>query len=78
MAERVIAEDDEIDDLYLGIDPGMLSLLALQSPVAADLRLVRAILHSCLHLERIGDQAVNISKLHLDHAICRGAMRCAP
>jgi phosphate transport system protein len=42
-----------------------LSLLALQSPVAADLRLISAILHSCLHLERIGDQAVNVAKLHL-------------
>ena len=62
IAERGDPGDDEIDDLYLEIDPGMLSLLALQSPVAADLRLISAILHSCLHLERIGDQAVNIAK----------------
>ena len=40
-------------------------MLALQSPVAADLRLVSAILHSCLHLERIGDQAVNVAKIYL-------------
>ncbi len=40
-------------------------MLALQSPVATQLRLVSAILHSCLHLERIGDQAVNIAKLYL-------------
>lgn len=64
LAERVITQDDEIDDLYLQIDGGTLSLLALQSPVAADLRLISAILHSCLHLERIGDQAVNIAKLY--------------
>jgi phosphate transport system protein len=64
-AERVIADDDRIDDLYLGIDHGVLQLLALQAPVAADLRLVSAILHSCLHLERIGDQAVNVAKLYL-------------
>lgn len=64
IAERVIIDDDEIDDLYLRIDSGTLSLLALQSPVAADLRLISAILHSCLHLERIGDQAVNIAKLY--------------
>lgn len=64
-AEQVIAQDDAIDDLYLAIDHGTLSLLALQSPVAADLRLVSAILHSCLHLERIGDQAVNVAKAHL-------------
>jgi phosphate transport system protein len=64
-AMRVIADDDAIDELYLRIDNGTLSLLALQSPVAADLRLISAILHSCLHLERIGDQAVNVAKLHL-------------
>lgn len=65
LARAVIAEDDPIDDLYLTIDGGILELLALQSPVAADLRLVSAILHSCLHLERIGDQAVNIAKIQL-------------
>jgi phosphate transport system protein len=64
-AMQVIADDDAIDELYLEIDHGTLSLLALQSPVAADLRLISAILHSCLHLERIGDQAVNVAKLHL-------------
>ena len=64
-ALQVIAGDDEIDELYLRIDNGTLSLLALQSPVAADLRLVSAILHSCLHLERIGDQAVNVAKSYL-------------
>ena len=64
-ALKVIADDDPIDELYLKIDNGILQLLALQSPVAADLRLVSAILHSCLHLERIGDQAVNIAKMFL-------------
>jgi phosphate transport system protein len=64
-ALAVIGDDDPIDDLYMRIDQGILELLALQSPVAADLRLVSAILHSCLHLERIGDQAVNIAKLFL-------------
>lgn len=64
-ALEVIDEDDPIDDLYLRIDQGVLQVLALQSPVAADLRLVSAILHSCLHLERIGDQAVNVAKMFL-------------
>jgi phosphate transport system regulatory protein PhoU len=64
-AIEVIADDDAIDELYLEIDHDTLSLLALQSPVAADLRLISAILHSCLHLERVGDQAVNVAKLHL-------------
>ena len=64
-AQGVIDADDEIDDLYLKIDGDVLQLLALQSPVALDLRLVSAILHSCLHLERVGDQAVNVAKLYL-------------
>lgn len=64
-ALEVIEADDQIDELYLRIDHEVLGLLALQSPVAADLRLVSAILHSCLHLERIGDQAVNVAKMFL-------------
>jgi phosphate transport system protein len=65
-AQLVIDADDPIDELYLSIDQEVLQLLALQSPVAADLRLVSAILHSCLHLERIGDQAVNVAKLYIE------------
>jgi phosphate transport system protein len=65
IAEEVIAGDDEIDRLYLALDQGMISLLALQAPVAADLRLVSVIMHSGLHLERIGDQAVNVAKVYL-------------
>jgi phosphate transport system protein len=64
-ARAVIDADDQIDELYLRIDQDLLQLLALQSPVAADLRLVSAMLHSNLHLERVGDQAVNIAKLYL-------------
>jgi phosphate transport system protein len=64
-ARKVIEDDDPIDELYLKIDQGVLQLLALQSPVAADLRLISAILHSCLHLERIGDQAVNMAKIQV-------------
>jgi phosphate transport system protein len=65
LAHAVIAEDDPIDELYLKIDQGVLQLLALQSPVATDLRLVSTIMHACPHLERIGDQAVNVAKLYL-------------
>jgi len=64
-ARQVIADDDPIDELYLQVDHDLLEMLALQSPVASELRLVSAILHSGLHLERIGDQAVNIAKLFL-------------
>ena len=65
LAQQVIAGDDEIDKLYLGLDQGIIALLALQAPVAQDLRLVSVILHSSLYLERIGDQSVNIAKVYL-------------
>src|SRR5919197_5466440 len=65
LAEQVVAEDDGLDATYLDIEQRILSLLATQTPVASDLRLVFAILHSNLHLERVGDQAVNIAKIIL-------------
>lgn len=64
IAELVIREDDEIDERYLSIETRTLQVLALQTPVATDLRLLSMILHSNLHLERIGDQAVNIAKTY--------------
>ncbi|HTG47757.1 MAG TPA: phosphate signaling complex protein PhoU [Actinomycetota bacterium] len=64
-AEGVVRDDDAIDARYLDIEERTLQTLALQTPVAADLRLVSAIIHSSLHLERIGDQAVNVAKLFL-------------
>ena len=72
-AQMVIDADDPIDELYLKIDGGVLRMLALQSPVAEDLRLISAILHCDLHLERIGDQAVNVAKLYLRTRDARGS-----
>ena len=63
VAEEVIAGDDEIDETYLSVERRWLELLALQTPVASDLRLVSAILHINVHLERVGDMAVNIAKI---------------
>ena len=63
LADEVIAFDDEIDEAYLGIEEGIQSLLARQTPVAVDLRLVLAILHNNLHLERMADYCVTIAKL---------------
>ena len=63
LADEVIAFDDEIDDGYLAIEEGIQSLLARQTPVAVDLRLVLAILHNNLHLERMADYCVTIAKL---------------
>ena len=63
LAGIVIADDDRIDGRYLEVHQGILSLLARQSPVAEDLRLVAALLHVIKHVERMGDQCVNIAKL---------------
>jgi phosphate transport system protein len=72
-ARAVIEADDPIDELYLKIDGDVLRMLALQSPVAEDLRLISAILHCDLHLERVGDQAVNVAKLYLRTKAARGS-----
>jgi phosphate transport system protein len=65
LARDVLAGDDAIDATYIDIDRRILDLLATQTPVASDLRLVSAILRSNLHLERVGDMAVNIAKIVL-------------
>jgi phosphate transport system protein len=63
LAQMVIADDDRVDGRYLEVHQGILSLLARQAPVAGDLRLVAALLHVIKHVERMGDQCVNIAKL---------------
>jgi phosphate transport system protein len=63
LAAMVIENDDAIDGRYLEVHQGILSLMARQAPVATDLRLIAALLHTIVHIERIGDQCVNIAKL---------------
>jgi phosphate transport system protein len=63
LAQIVILDDDRIDGRYLEVNQNILSLLALQAPVAGDLRLVAALLHVIKHIERMGDQCVNVAKL---------------
>jgi phosphate transport system protein len=63
LAQLVIADDDRIDGRYLEVHQTVLSLLARQAPVATDLRLVAALLDVIKHVERMGDQCVNICKL---------------
>ena len=63
LADEVVAFDDEIDQLFLGIEGAIQALLALQTPVARDLRLLLAILHVNLLLERNGDGCVTVAKL---------------
>ncbi|MGO9971721.1 MAG: phosphate signaling complex protein PhoU [Solirubrobacteraceae bacterium] len=63
LAGMVVADDDRIDGRYLEVHQGVLSLLARQTPVAGDLRIVAALLHIIRCIERMGDQCVNIAKL---------------
>lgn len=63
LAALVVADDDRIDGRYLEVHQSILSLLATQAPVASDLRVVAALLHVIHHIERMGDQCVNIAKV---------------
>jgi len=63
LADEVIRFDDEVDRRYVLIEEGVQSLLARQTPVAADLRLVLAVLRVNLHLERMADYCVTVAKL---------------
>jgi phosphate transport system protein len=63
LAAIVVHDDDRIDGRYLEVHQGILSLLALQAPVASDLRVVAALLHVIKCVERMGDQCVNIAKV---------------
>jgi phosphate transport system protein len=63
LASIVVHDDDRIDGRFLEVHQGILSLLALQAPVAGDLRIVAALLHVIKHAERMGDQCVNIAKV---------------
>ena len=62
-ADQVIESDDDLDTRYMAVERRTLELLALQTPVAIDLRLISAILHTNVHLERVGDMAVNVAKI---------------
>jgi len=62
LAVRVATGDAAVNALELEVDDLCMKFLALQSPVASDLRLVRSIIKVNTDLERIGDQAVNIAQ----------------
>lgn len=63
LANLVIESDDQLDGRYLEVHQGLITLLATQSPVATDLRLIAALLHVIKNIERMGDQCVNVCKL---------------
>ncbi len=63
LANEVIREDDIADDLDIEIETKAMRLLALQQPMARDLRIIGTALKIVTDLERIGDHAVDIAKL---------------
>jgi phosphate transport system protein len=65
-AEKVVTGDRDVNELQIEIDDRCLKLLALQNPMASDLRLITAAMKINADLERIGDQAVNIAEKALD------------
>lgn len=62
LAERVITGDHEINQLYLDLEEDCTDLLALQQPVAGDLRFIAATFKILTDLERIGDLATNLAE----------------
>ena len=65
-AREVIENDDEINELYLALESDCVDLIALQQPVAGDLRFIAASFKIITDLERIGDLAVNLGEYTLD------------
>ena len=64
-AEAVLAADHEIDDLEVEVEQRAISLLALQQPMARDLRFIVGAIKISSDLERVGDHAVNIAQCTL-------------
>jgi phosphate transport system protein len=62
LCRAVIERDDEIDRRYIQIEERAIDLIARQQPVASELRLVVAVIHGALHLERIADSAVDVAE----------------
>jgi phosphate transport system protein len=66
LARNVLKKDDEIDQLELEIEKECMMLLALQQPLAKDLRTIASVLKIITDLERMGDNAVNIAEVILE------------
>ncbi|HEV8233809.1 MAG TPA: phosphate signaling complex protein PhoU [Gemmatimonadaceae bacterium] len=64
-AEAVLAADHELDDLEVEVEQRAISLLALQQPMARDLRFIVGAIKISSDLERVGDHAVNIAQCTL-------------
>jgi len=69
VAEQALCDDDEIDAMNLSLTERCYDLLARESPVATDLRLVVSVIRVLSELERIGDLALRVVKLYPQHAL---------
>ncbi len=78
LAQAVIANDDELDQLEIVVEQLAISLLALQQPLARDLRFVIGAIKVSSDLERVGDHAVNIAQSTLRLAANRSGLLPTP
>lgn len=62
LAEQVISDDIRIDDVRAAAEERAFSLLALQAPVATDLRIVVSAIHAAGDIERMGDLALHVAQ----------------
>lgn len=63
LAEKIIKEDKKVNDFEIAIEKECMRIILREQPVARDLRLITSVLKMITDLERIGDHAVDISKL---------------
>ncbi|MGZ4532726.1 MAG: phosphate signaling complex protein PhoU [Mycobacteriaceae bacterium] len=63
LAEQVISDDDHIDELAIACEDKAFALLALQAPVAGDLRTVVSAIHIVADIDRMGELALHVAKI---------------
>ncbi|MDD2661834.1 MAG: phosphate signaling complex protein PhoU [Methylococcales bacterium] len=63
LAEQVIKQDDEVDELEMSIDQECTQILALRQPTAFDLRMLMAVIKIIHEIERVGDKAQRIAEM---------------
>jgi phosphate transport system protein len=68
-ARTVVDADDAVDAAYLGVERAVIDVVALKQPVAGDLRRLVALLQTGLHLERMADAAVEVSRQVLQSGV---------
>ncbi len=65
LSQVVVDEDDIIDEMRFNLEEKCIDLMAMQQPMAGDLRIIITVLHVAVELERIGDYAEGIAKISI-------------